>query len=58
MKLRVFHSLHYNPDNWRAAQVRSIGVMESNLPATDYGWEAVKKGGDKAMRKWITDQAR
>ena len=56
MKRKVFFSFHYKPDNWRAAQVRNMGVIEGNRPATDNGWETVKKGGDKAIKKWITDQ--
>ena len=36
--------------------VRNIGSIEGNSPATDNGWEAVKRGGDAALRKWISDQ--
>ena len=56
MKRRVFYSFHYKPDNWRAAQVRNIGVIEGNRPATDNDWEAVKKGGAMVIEKWISDQ--
>ena len=56
MKRRVFYSFHYKPDNWRAAQVRNIGVIEGNRPAADNDWEAVTKGGHKAIEKWIADQ--
>jgi len=56
MGRRVFYSFHYVPDNWRASQIRNIGVVEGNKPATDNDWEAVKKGGDKAIQKWIDDQ--
>ena len=56
MKRRVFYSFHYEPDNWRAAQVRNIGAIEGNRPATDNDWEAVKRGGDAAIRRWIKDQ--
>ena len=58
MKRRVFYSFHYEPDNWRASQVRNIGVMEGNRPATDNGWETVKKGGDLAIKRWISGQLR
>lgn len=58
MARRVFYSFHYSPDNWRAAMVRNIGSIEGNRPATDNGWEAVKRGGDGAIRKWIADQMR
>ena len=56
MARRVFYSFHYNPDNWRAAMVRNIGSIEGNRPATDNGWETVKRGGDAAIKKWIADQ--
>ena len=56
MARRVFYSFHYNSDNWRAAMVRNIGSIEGNRPATDNGWEAVKRGGDAAIKKWIADQ--
>ena len=56
MKRRVFYSFHYAPDNWRASQVRNIGVIEGNRPATDNDWETVKKGGDKAIKQWIARQ--
>jgi hypothetical protein len=56
MARRVFYSFHYLPDNWRASQVRNIGVVEGNKPASDNDWETIKKGGDKAIQKWIDDQ--
>ncbi|MDE0034001.1 MAG: TIR domain-containing protein [Deltaproteobacteria bacterium] len=56
MTRRVFYSFHYAPDNWRASQVRNIGVIEGNRPATDNDWESVTRGGDRAIEKWIADQ--
>jgi len=56
MKRRVFYSFHYKPDSWRAAQVRNIGVIEGNKPATDNDWETVKRGGELAIKRWIRDQ--
>ena len=56
MKRRVFYSFHYQPDNWRASMVRNIGTIEGNRPATDNDWEAVKRGGDVAIRRWINRQ--
>ena len=32
--------------------------MDGNCPATDNDWEVVKKGGDQAIRKWISEQMR
>ena len=56
MARRVFYSFHYSPDNWRASQVRNIGVIEGNRPATDNDWESIARGGDKAIKRWIADQ--
>lgn len=52
----VFYSFHYILDCWRAATVRGIGSVEGNKPASDNDWEAVKKGGDKAIQNWIDGQ--
>ena len=57
-KRQVFYSFHYNPDNWRASQVRNIGIVEGNRPASDNAWETIKRGGDRAIKKWIDDQMR
>lgn len=56
MARRAFYSFHYDPDNWRAAQVRSMGVIEGNAPASDNDWETVKRGGDAAIERWIKAQ--
>lgn len=56
MARRVFYSFHYKPDNWRASQVRNMGVIEGNSPVSDNDWEEVKKGGDKAIQDWIDGQ--
>lgn len=56
MARRVFYSFHYKPDNWRVSQVRNIGAIEANKPASDNDWETVTQGGDKAIEKWIADQ--
>ena len=56
MARRCFYSFHYSPDCQRAAQVRQIGSIEGNRPATDNDWESVKKGGDAAIKRWIAGQ--
>ena len=56
MARRCFYSFHYKPDCTRASQVRQIGAIEGNKPATDNDWEAVTKGRDPAIKKWIADQ--
>lgn len=56
MARKVFFSFHYKPDNWRASQVRNIGVIEGNSPVSDNDWESITKGGDKAIQAWIDEQ--
>ena len=56
MARRCFFSFQYKPDNWRASQVRNIGVIEGNKPVSDNDWESVTKGGDPAIEKWIAEQ--
>ena len=56
MARRTFYSFHYEPDNWRASQVRNMGVIEGNRPVSDNDWEQIKKGGDKAIQNWIDGQ--
>ena len=53
---KTFFSFHYKPDNWRAAQVRNMGVVEGNTPVADNDWETVKRGGAPAIRRWIDGQ--
>lgn len=56
MARKVFYSFHYQPDNWRASQVRQMGVIEGDAPVSDNDWEKVTKGGDEAIKKWIDGQ--
>jgi hypothetical protein len=51
-----FYSFHFKPDNARASQVRNIGVIEGNQPVSDNDWEAVTRGGEDAIKKWIASQ--
>jgi len=56
MAHRTFFSFYYKPDNWRAAQVRNMGVVEGNAPVSDNEWESITRGGDKAIEAWIDSQ--
>ena len=56
MARRCFYSFHYLPDSQRASQVRQIGSIEGNRPATDNDWQKVTASGDAAITKWISDQ--
>ncbi len=55
-KRQVFYSFHYAKDAWRASEVRNMGVIEGNRPASDNDWEAVKRSGENAIKKWISEQ--
>ncbi len=56
MARKCFFSFHYKPDNWRASQVRNMGVIEGNAPVSDNDWEEVTGGGDAAIKRWINSQ--
>lgn len=56
MARRCFYSFHYKPDAHRASQVRNIGAIEGNRPASDNDWESVTAQGDAAIRHWIARQ--
>jgi hypothetical protein len=58
MARRVFHSFHYKPDVHRVAQVRNMGVIEGQPVLSSNEWEAVKKRGDSAIKKWIDERMR
>ena len=50
---RVFFSFHYDRDNWRAAQVRNVGALQSSEPVDANTWEQVKRRGNSGIREWI-----
>jgi hypothetical protein len=54
-KRQIFYSFHFNNDVMRVQQVRNIGTFDGNAPVSHQDWETVKKGGDKAIEKWIND---
>lgn len=56
MQRKVFFSFHFDNDAWRASQVRNMGLLEGNEPVSSNDWEAVKRGGDAAIERWIANQ--
>lgn len=54
-KRQIFYSFHYDNDVFRVQQIRNIGALEDNKPVSHNEWETVKRGGDKAIEKWIDD---
>ncbi|NWD22622.1 TIR domain-containing protein [Pseudomonas yamanorum] len=55
MPKECFFSFHYKPDNWRVSQVKQIGAINEQPLLASNKWEEIKKEGDKAVEKWITD---
>lgn len=55
IKRQIFYSFHYANDVFRVQQIRNIGALEENKPVSHNEWETVKKGGNKAIEKWIDD---
>lgn len=53
---RVFYSFHYRSDNWRAAQVRNIGVVHNGQLAAGNDWERLRDPRDVSIRNWILSQ--
>ena len=56
MARMAFYSFHYKPDNWRASQVRNMGLIEGNRPASDNEWESIEAAGDTSIQRWIDGQ--
>lgn len=60
MARRVFFSFHYEGDIWRASQVRNSWVTKPHRQAAGFwdaaAWEAVRRRGGQAVRRWINAQ--
>lgn len=60
MARRVFFSFHYEADNWRVGQVRNSWLTKPDREAAGFwdaaDWEAVRRKGDAAIKRWIDDQ--
>lgn len=54
MKRKVFYSFHFDNDNWRAGQVRNMGVVEGNQPVSGNKWEEIKQS-EASIKRWIDD---
>ena len=49
---QVFYSFHYEKDVMRVQQIRNIGKIEENKPASPNQWEAIRRTGDEAIKRW------
>jgi len=56
MARRAFYGFHYKKNDWRASQIRNMGVIEGNRAVSDNEWEKIKKEGDEAIKRWINAQ--
>ena len=56
MKRQVFYSFYYDEDNWRAQQIRNIGVFDGSPLLSANDWEEVKRKGDDNIKRWIDEQ--
>lgn len=54
-KRQVFYSFHFDNDVMRVQQVRNMGALDGNEPASPNDWEEVKKKGDAGIEQWIED---
>ena len=55
-KRQVMFSFEYNKDNWRAGQVRNMGVVSNNSTFSGNEWEEVKEKTDAKIKTWINEQ--
>jgi hypothetical protein len=56
MARKVFNTFHYKPDVQRVSQVRQMGAIEGQPILSSNDWEAVKRGGNAAIERWISEQ--
>ena len=56
MARRVFHSFHYQRDARRVQQVKQMGVLEGQPLLSSNRWEAIKRGGEAEIKKWISQE--
>jgi hypothetical protein len=54
-RIPVFYSFHFDNDVMRVQQVRNIGVIEGNQPASPNDWEEIKRKGKAAVQNWIDE---
>ena len=55
-KRQVFFSFHYAKDNWRAAQVKNMGVVDNSSTWSANDWEEVRNKSDSKIKEWIDSQ--
>jgi len=57
MAKKVFLSFHYDGDVTRCQRIRNIGAIEEDREEVSaQRWEAIKAGGDQAVKNWIAKE--
>lgn len=51
-KRQVFYSFHFDKDVFRVQQIRNMGVLDGDEPASPNEWEKLQKT-DGGVKKWI-----
>jgi len=52
-RIPIFYSFHFNNDVMRVQQIRNIGAIEGNAPASPNEWEQLQRTGKTAIERWI-----
>ncbi|MGH9770235.1 MAG: TIR domain-containing protein [Candidatus Acidiferrales bacterium] len=60
MPRRIFFSFHYDGDILRVGQIRNSQVATNGGAPSGFidkaAWESLKRGGEAAIKRWISDQ--
>jgi hypothetical protein len=56
MAKSAFYSFHYDNDVHRVQLVRNMNALEGQPLLNAQDWEAVRRGGEPAIKKWINEQ--
>lgn len=60
MARSVFFSFHFDRDSWRVGQVRNSGALRAYSKSKYFtdkaGFEAIKRQGEQAVKRWIDEQ--
>ena len=54
--MAVFYSFHYENDVNRVQLIENMGAVKGQPILNAQEWEQVRRGGDKAIEKWINEQ--
>lgn len=52
-KRKVFFSYDYNKESSKIDEIRAMGIVKDNTPASKEEWEKICSLGDAAIKEWI-----